>query len=87
MTAKPDPVEFIVRNALAMRGVDFTEGDKNDDRLDFHLPDLGVSIECKQFFTPRISEQMQRSENVIVIQGVGAAKAFFLMMTGEDFKQ
>lgn len=37
--------------------------------LDFYLPDQGVHIEVKRMHSPRISEQMRRSENVIVAQG------------------
>lgn len=77
-----DPIEFIVRNALAMRGVDFVEEPHAPNGLDFYLPESGVSIECKQFHSPRISEQMSRVPNVIAIQGKDAALAFYAMLNG-----
>ncbi len=70
-----DPVETIVRDALEARGVKYTVGHETH-ALDFDLPDLGCQIECKQFHTPRISDQLSRHADVIVIQGMGAARAF-----------
>lgn len=52
-------------------------------RLDFYLPDHGVFIECKQFYSERIARQMSSVHNVIVIQGKDAAHAFATMITGK----
>lgn len=78
-----DPVEAIVRAALSKRGIVFTEEELNEHRLDFHLPDMATAIECKQFYTDRITDQLQRFPNVIVIQGLQAARAFHQLVTGE----
>jgi hypothetical protein len=68
-----DPMEKMVRNALLLRGVKFTEdgkpGGSINSGLDFHLTDYGVHIEVKQFHSPRIAEQTSRVDNVIVAQG------------------
>jgi len=72
-----DPMEFIVRQALVAAGVQFDENPS--ERLDFYLPDQQTYIECKQFYTPRIADQLQLAENVILIQGVGAALAFYAL--------
>lgn len=72
-----DPMEKIVREALNKAGVKFVE--EEDPRalgLDFFLIDHGVWVEVKQFHTERVNEQMQRAPNVIVIQGVEAARYF-----------
>lgn len=74
-----DPIEKIVSNALTERGV----AHRNDDAgsgLDFILDGVNVYIECKQFHTPRIAEQMSRVDNVIVIQGKAAAEMFAAML-------
>lgn len=79
-----DPVERIVEAALIKKGLPYvTENDPRARRLDFYLPDLDLHIEVKQFHTPRVAEQMARSANIIVIQGMGAAKAFDLMLNME----
>ena len=84
--SKPCPVENIVREALAARRYEYQE--PSPDNLDFYVPALGVSIECKQFYSDRIAGQMQRTENVIVIQGMGAARAFAAMLdTGQTKRE
>lgn len=69
---RPDPMEAIVEAWLISRGVSFTR--HHPSRLDFHLPTLGLFIECKRFHSPRIAEQLSRvpREDVLVIQGIGA---------------
>ena len=66
-----DPIENDVAVGLHKRGVGY---DYPDNGLDFYLPDFDVHIECKQFYTDRITDQLQRADNVIVVQGKKAAK-------------
>ena len=76
-----DPIERIVAIALDQAGVPYIhEKDQPNQSADFYLPELAVSIEVKQFFTERILGQMQRTDNVIVIQGRGAPLAFATML-------
>lgn len=64
-----DPMEQIIRDALRGARIRFVEGDRNAARLDFYLPDHDLYIEAKQFHNERISEQMSRANNIIVVQG------------------
>lgn len=66
-----DPIEQIIADALTKANVTY-----NHKLLDFYLPDYGVCIECKQFFTPRINRQMQSQTDIILIQGRKAARLF-----------
>lgn len=76
-----DPMESIVGDALRAAGIKWVgETDPRSNRLDFFLPELGVHIEVKQMHASRIAEQMSRVENVIAIQGLGAARAFAMMI-------
>ena len=82
MNRPKDPVERIVYDALKRADIEFVgETDVNAKGLDFYLPDFNLRIECKQFYSPRVCDQMQRVRNVIVIQGVSAAQAFAIMIT------
>lgn len=74
-----DPVERAVRDALDAAGIHYRPGYQTKE-LDFYLPDADVSIECKQFHSERIADQMSRHPNVIAIQGIGAATAFARML-------
>lgn len=72
-----DPIEKIVADAMTRNKVRFVEEpDPICKRLDFYLPDYDVYIEVKQFHAERIAEQMGRVDNIIAIQGEGAAKMF-----------
>lgn len=72
-----DPVEKIVADALDAKGVRYVrDGEADTKALDFYLPDIGLYVEVKQFHTDRIAEQTSRVLNIIVIQGIDAAKAF-----------
>tara|TARA_E500000318_G_scaffold109851_1_gene123819 strand:- start:1359 stop:1601 length:243 start_codon:yes stop_codon:yes gene_type:complete len=78
-----DPIERIVADGLTSADIEFVV-DGEDDRckgLDFYLPAHDVHIEVKQFHTDRVSEQMARAENVIVIQGKRAAETFAALLT------
>lgn len=74
-----DPMEREIATALQAAGISYRVGYATKE-LDFHLIDFDVWIECKQFHSDRISEQMARHPNVIAIQGLGAAKAFARML-------
>ena len=76
-----DPIEGLVFDALTRAGIPFVMG-RQAKGLDFLMIESDVYIECKQFHTPRAAEQMARVENVIVIQGRGAATAFARMIAG-----
>jgi hypothetical protein len=76
-----DPLELMISDALDAAGVAFIrERDNRDQRLDFYLPGPGVYIECKQFHSERISDQIRPFANVIVIQGRTAAETFCKMI-------
>ena len=51
MSKLEDPIEKIVREALEARGIAYLR----DVGLDFYLPDYRLFIECKQFFTERVT--------------------------------
>jgi hypothetical protein len=77
-----DPIELMIANALSEAGWAFThESENKDQRLDFYLPGVDVYIECKQFHTYRISDQIKPFPNVIVIQGRKAAEIFCQMVS------
>lgn len=67
-----DPVERVIADALDAACIAY-EVERDDTHLDFRLAN-GVYIECKRYHTPRIAEQMTRAENVIVVQGMDAAR-------------
>ena len=75
-----DPVEAIVHSGLVQAEIRVEVGVKTK-ALDFYLPDYNVYIECKRMFTERINDQISRHENVIVIQGMGAALTFVELIT------
>lgn len=80
-----DPVEIIIKDALADAGIAFTiDGEKGhpDRGLDFYLPLFDLHIECKRMHTDRIAEQCSRFEDVIVVQGIEAAKTFAAFIKG-----
>lgn len=79
-----DPVEVEVRSALAIRGVDFVEEeDPRAKNLDFYLPDYDLHIEVKQFHSDRSNEQLRRASNIILIQGMEAARTFTYLLNGD----
>lgn len=76
-----DPMENIVGSALTTADVAFTrERDPVNKMLDFHLTDYGVHVEVKQFHSGRTQKQIERSDNIILIVGLDAAKAFAKMI-------
>jgi len=75
--APTDPVELIVHRALVAAEVPFTSDPNATFGLDFKLmTEPAIYIECKQFHSPRITEQMSRAHDVIVVQGIEAAHFF-----------
>lgn len=66
-----DPMEQIIELALIKAGFEYRTdaGGGLPECLDFYVPALGLFIEVKRFHSPRIAEQMARTENVIVAQG------------------
>lgn len=75
-----DPVEEEVRRMLKVACERDNEASKG---LDFYLPSVDLYIECKQFFTPRLCQQLSRvpSENVVVIQGLGTMEKLRTALT------
>jgi hypothetical protein len=67
-----DPIERVIARALTDADIAFRHG--GDGELDFHLPTLGIWIECKRAFTPRVSRQLERHERVILVQSLEAAR-------------
>ena len=82
-----DPVEATVARALQRAGYQFEHEKLLDPdavppsrRLDFYIPMLDLWIECKQFSSERTTRQLHGLTNVILIQGMAAAKAFEQMI-------
>lgn len=72
-----DPVEIIVYRGLIAAQVPFTNNPRDTLGLDFKLlTEPEIYIECKQFHSPRITEQMSRAKDVIAVQGIEAAHFF-----------
>lgn len=87
MTGGNDPMEGMIRGALKRAAIRYVEGDRNDARLDFFLPDHGIYIEVKQFHSDRIGEQMSRAPNVIAVQGRQAVEWLVALIdAGAAFK-
>lgn len=76
-----DPMERAVAAALDAAAITWV--DENDQRalgLDFFLPDFDIHIEVKQMHSDRVVDQTARVKNIIVIQGLDAARAFARML-------
>lgn len=79
-----DPIEAMVERALNARSIRFereVEVDPAGSRLDFHLPDFDLFIECKQFHSERAVRQLSRAPNVILLQGREATGFFCKLLT------
>jgi hypothetical protein len=81
---RPDPLEAQVERLLTALGEPFDRHHRS--RLDFHLPRLGLFIECKRFATPRIADQLARvdGQDVIVVMGAGALAKLCAMLGRAD---
>lgn len=69
MSSRPDPLEEAVARALTSAGLAFTRENPPSQPLDFHLSDLDLFIEVKQFHSDRIAKQLAGQPNVLVLQG------------------
>lgn len=86
----PKLAEKIIMDALDERGIKFVFEGQHCGRaahllqkgLDFYLPDFGIYIEVKDFWSERIAGQMKRDENIICIQGRKAAQVFSGWLAG-----
>lgn len=79
-----DPVEKIIAETLSRKRVRFTHETQNKEQgLDFYLPDYDIFIECKRFSSERTEKQISGKE-VILIQGMIAARAFREMMMNQE---
>lgn len=77
-----DPVERVIADALDAASIRWDgENSPAAQNLDFWLPDYGTHIEVKQFHTPRTASQIERSDSVILIVGMTAARAFADLLT------
>jgi len=77
------PIESKIGKALDKANITYVdELDERSKGLDFYLVDFDIHIECKQFHTQHISEQMSRASNVIAIQGMKAAELFSDLLEG-----
>ena len=73
-----NPLEKQVADALDAREIKWLHEDEagNVARLDFYIPSSGVYVEVKQAYSPRCDAQLSRAENVILVQGIDAVRAF-----------
>lgn len=77
-----DPVERIIFDALQAAGIQFVgENDPRAKRLDFYLPEMDLHIEVKRLHSERTAEQIAKSNSIIVIVGLEAARAFAAMIS------
>lgn len=79
----PDPVEQPIADALDIAGIRYERGKP----LDFFLPELDLHIECKQFYSDRAVRQLATRPNVILVQGVQAAKFLALRIVQAKLAQ
>jgi hypothetical protein len=75
-----DPVERLVGAALTEAGFEWRHEGHPQRRgdpitLDFQIIG-GPHVEVKRFHTPRVGAQLAQAENVILIQGIDAARWF-----------
>lgn len=74
-----DPVERIIADALNNLGIEW-EQQQHNGALDFFLPNYNLHIECKQFYTERVTKQLELYPDVVLIQGRKAAEQFAIML-------
>jgi len=85
-----DPMEQLIEDGLRAGGFRFVrEGEVKgaNQTLDFYLPDLGIYIECKQFHSPRIADQMTRAPNIIVAQGRPAVQMLASLLANARYRK
>lgn len=79
-----DDLERRVGELLTQNGIRFIH--KSEDfrqSLDFSLPDFGLYIEVKRFYSERTASQMSSAENVILIQGINSLKFLEKILSGK----
>jgi hypothetical protein len=76
------PLEQRIAKALDCAGIQYATDYEGSvpENLDFYLPAFDVHIEIKGGHSPRISNQMARSKNVIVAQGQKAVNLLARML-------
>lgn len=85
-----DPIERIIADGLDAAGIRYVHETQSKEltlALDFYLPDFCIFLECKQFWSQNLNNQMQRASNIIAIQGRAAAYAFVSMISREAIMQ
>lgn len=71
-----DPMEQIIAQALDDAGYAYTRSiDVGGRSIDFHLTVTDIYVEVKRFHTPRSILQMEKVENIVVVQGERAVRA------------
>lgn len=74
-------LELEVANVLTDNGIEFIhESQLPGQSLDFFLPQFNVYLEVKEYYSERSSKQLQRSDDIILIQGKKALYAFLAMV-------
>lgn len=80
-----NPMERPIAEALKAAGIFYRHDmEGNTKGLDFHLADHGLYIECKQFPTPRSEGQLERDENIILIQGRKSMEFFVSLLASRN---
>lgn len=82
--ALTDPLEQLIEDALEVAGVRYvrdvqTEG-PDGPSLDFYIPLTETYIEVTRAYTPRKIRQLGSAENVILLQGERAVRAFAILL-------
>ena len=78
-----DPVERIIEDFLIETGVSYIKDQRHpyaDRTLDFYLPTYDLFIEVKQFHTERAVKQLAGLTNVLLVQGIPAARALVKLL-------
>lgn len=76
-----DPVEKVVADALDFHHVLYThKSTKPDQKFDFHLPRYDLLIECRRASTDGLDGQARGYDNLLIIRGLPAARAFALLL-------
>ena len=70
-----DHLELAVAEILERHNIEFVhESQNNGSNIDFYLPDYDVYIEVKQYHSDRVINQLNKRDNIILIQGIGSIK-------------
>jgi hypothetical protein len=81
MSEITDPVEKVIADVLDKKKIKYLhELDNKGPAIDFYLPEYNLYVECKRYYTERSALQLKANDNIILIQGLDAAKSFALML-------